>query len=72
MANGNGIPRADQVELIDDPVKRDRWLAGEVDGLEGHVRKIESRLSQIALIGIGILVSTTSTAITLLLAGVTS
>jgi hypothetical protein len=66
-------PRRDQVVLISESIDRDKWLAGEIDsvqvsaftGLDG----LEKKLNQILAVAVGVLISTLSTTITLLLTG---
>lgn len=59
---------------MDDALNRDRWLADEIDTADAatnhRVDGVEKRLSQIALIALGILMTTLSTTITLIVSGI--
>jgi hypothetical protein len=59
--------RPQQVALIEDPLNRDIWLAGELDGQDVHMAKLTRLVTRLLLAAVGILVSTTTTSIMLLL-----
>lgn len=63
-------PRSTQIALIADDLNRSTFLAQEIDGLEAHMARIEKRIGQLLGVAVGILVSTVTTSITLILAGI--
>ena len=63
--------RPAQVILISEPVDRDRWLAGEIDSVEVHatteLNVLRRRLTQILASIVGVLLTTLTTLITIVL-----
>lgn len=61
--------RPAQAELIEDPLNRDLWLAGEVDEVEGKMARIETRLTQIFVAVVGLLVTVVASLTTAFITG---
>lgn len=63
--------RPAQVILISEPVDRDRWLAGEIDSVEVHatteLNVLRRRLTQILASIVGVLLTTLTTLVTIVL-----
>ncbi len=63
--------RPAQVILISEPVDRDRWLAGEIDSVEVHATSelnvLRRRLNQILGSIVGVLITTFTTLVTIVL-----
>lgn len=68
--------RSDQIRLISEPVDRDAWLAGQIDEVEvrafDELETLSRRLNQILAGIVGLLLTTLSTLITLVLSGALS